>query len=98
MSAAYLPRDREVWLVFDLSNGDSETQRYVWWFDTEAQALAWLAEARARPSATRAAARPPAQAGAEAGAGVGRPRPGRQEPAQAKENPQPFRFQGGSCS
>ena len=49
MSAAYLPRGREVWLVFDLSNGDSETQRYVWWFDTEAQAVAWLAEARARP-------------------------------------------------
>ena len=32
------------WLVFDLSNGDQLSHRYVWWFDTRKAArdhIAW---------------------------------------------------------
>jgi len=28
------PKSKEVWLVFDLSNGDPASRRYVWWFDS----------------------------------------------------------------
>lgn len=34
----WLPKDRMVWLVFDMSNGDRGSKRYVWWFDTKKQA------------------------------------------------------------
>lgn len=30
-----IPADKTVWLVFDLSNGNPDSRRYVWWFDTE---------------------------------------------------------------
>lgn len=36
----YLPRGRDVWLLFDRSNGDRRTRRYCWWFDTRKDAMA----------------------------------------------------------
>lgn len=37
----YLPKG-EVWLVFDLSNGDSTSRRYVWWFDSRKEARRFI--------------------------------------------------------
>lgn len=40
MNDEYLPiPDKPIWLLFDLSNGDNQTKRYVWWFDTRDKAL-----------------------------------------------------------
>jgi hypothetical protein len=36
--AEWLPDHKHVWLVFDMSNGDKLSKRYVWWFDTKKQA------------------------------------------------------------
>lgn len=35
----WLPKGRTFWIVFDMSNGDSGTKRYCWWFDTKKDAL-----------------------------------------------------------
>lgn len=34
----YLPEQKDIWLVFDMSNGDKPSKRYVWWFDSIKQA------------------------------------------------------------
>ena len=34
MNKEYWPAGKEIWVLFDQSNGDSETKRYMWWFDT----------------------------------------------------------------
>ena len=30
----YLPKGKELWLVFDLANGHPYSHRYCWWFDS----------------------------------------------------------------
>ena len=42
----YLPTNRPIWLVFDLSNGHAPVKRYVWWFDTRKDALAHIKHQR----------------------------------------------------
>lgn len=39
---------KECWLVFDISNGDELSKRYVWWFDTKQQADNYIEEQRER--------------------------------------------------
>lgn len=36
------PKRGHFWVVFDESNGDSQTKRYLWWFDTKKAALAHI--------------------------------------------------------
>lgn len=36
----YFP-NKPIWLVFDQSNGHKASCRYVWWFDTKKDAIAW---------------------------------------------------------
>lgn len=43
----------EIWLVFDLSNGDELSHRYVWWFETRAAAREHIAWQRAQSHAAR---------------------------------------------
>jgi hypothetical protein len=35
-----------IWLVFDNSNGDEESKRYVWWFETLNRAKKWITHFR----------------------------------------------------
>lgn len=39
---------KECWLVFDLSNGDELSKKYVWWFYTKKQANAHIEEQKDR--------------------------------------------------
>lgn len=34
MSKEYWPEKKTVWVLFDQANGDKESRRYLWWFDT----------------------------------------------------------------
>ena len=34
------PKGKEIWVLFDLSNGDAMSKRYLWWFDTREEAMA----------------------------------------------------------
>lgn len=36
----YIP-NKSIWLVFDMDNGHSIAQRYVWWFNTKKEAISW---------------------------------------------------------
>jgi hypothetical protein len=38
----WLPKKRDFWMVFDMSNGDVGTKRYCWWFDTKKAAQAHI--------------------------------------------------------
>lgn len=33
------PKNKFIYVLFDLSNGDVLTRRYLWWFDTRKQAM-----------------------------------------------------------
>jgi hypothetical protein len=37
----YFPK-KEIWMVFDQSNGHKGSNRYVWYFDTEEEAWEWI--------------------------------------------------------
>ncbi len=37
-----------MWVLFDLSNGDAISKRYLWWFLTKKRAEEFLAEHRAQ--------------------------------------------------
>ena len=49
--AEYLPTS-PVWFLFDLSNGHAPVKRYVWWFDTKKDALAFLKHHNRSPHAS----------------------------------------------
>lgn len=36
----FLPSKKHIWLLFDVSNGDISSRRYVWWFDSRQKARA----------------------------------------------------------
>ena len=36
----YFPKNKSLWLCFDLSNGHKRSHRYVWWFDSRKDAMA----------------------------------------------------------
>lgn len=38
------PKGRDIWVIFDLSNGDPASRCYLWWFETRTEALAWRRE------------------------------------------------------
>lgn len=33
-----LPDGKNIWILFDVSNGDIASKRYLWWFDTRQKA------------------------------------------------------------
>ena len=39
MNDEWMPRRSWFWCLFDTSNGDSLSRRYVWWFDTRKAAM-----------------------------------------------------------
>lgn len=34
MNKQYWPRKEHLWVLFDQNNGDPDSQRYIWWFDS----------------------------------------------------------------
>ncbi len=48
MSDLYLPKGMEFWIVFDKSNGDYQSNRYLWWFDSKQEALDFLKDCKQR--------------------------------------------------
>lgn len=46
----FLPKHMKFWVIFDMSNGDSGSRRYVWWFDTKKAALEHLKHQRSNPN------------------------------------------------
>lgn len=46
----YTPESKNVWLVFDLSNGHKPVKRYVWWFDTREEARKHIRHQKTYPN------------------------------------------------
>jgi len=41
----------EMWVLFDMVNGDSMSRRYIWWFRTRAMAREHMKHQRGMPNA-----------------------------------------------
>lgn len=49
----YLPKNKSIWLLFDLANGHRRSRRYLWWFDSRKDAMAHRKEQHAMPHGAR---------------------------------------------
>jgi hypothetical protein len=47
------PGPGNIWVLFDLDNGDELSKRYVWWFPSRARAVLFKREHKKQRYATR---------------------------------------------